>query len=37
MKPLKKAGFEINKKPAGKNQNPKLFNLGKATSLDPTW
>jgi hypothetical protein len=33
---LKKAGFEINKKPAGKNQKPTLFKRGNATSLEPT-
>jgi hypothetical protein len=34
---LRNAGFEISKNPAGKNQNPTLLNLGKATSFEPTW
>ena len=34
---LKNAGFDANMYPAGNSQNPKLFNLGNATSFVPKW
>jgi len=34
---LKKAVFVTSKKPQGSIQKAMLFNLGKATSLEPTW